>query len=132
MARSFVSPFKWGRLDMLKKDLVKLPGFRRASVRDLICTGTKMNVQWIFTEKLAAYLREYASLELRDYLLDADVHQVRFTLVTNAKGPFLFHLPRPANSALLDGQPLSVAMGSMMLELRELAQGKHCLSVKMQ
>lgn len=91
-----------------------------------------MNVRWIFTEKLAAYLREYASLELRDYLLDADVHQVRFTLVTNAKGPFLFHLPRPATSALLDGQPLSVAVGSKLLELVGLTQGEHCLSVRMQ
>ena len=91
-----------------------------------------MNVRWMFTEELAAYLREYASLDLREYLLDADVHQVRFTIGTNAKGPFLFHLPRPAASAQLDGQPLPAVVGSKMLELVRLSQGEHCLSVRMQ
>jgi len=132
MVRSFASPIKWGRLDVLRRNLVKLPGFRRTSVRDLICTGRKMNVRWTFTEELAAYLREYANLELREYLLAADVHHVRFDIGINAKGPFLFHLPRPAASALLDGQPLPAAVGSKMLELAELTQGRHCLSVRMQ
>jgi hypothetical protein len=132
MVRSFASPIKWGRLDALRRSLVKIPGFCRASVQDLICTGKKMNARWAFTEELAAYLREYGRLEIKEYLKDEDVHQIRFAIGTNVKGPILFHLPQPAVTGLLDDHPIPIATGGRLLELADLSQGEHCMKIRMQ
>lgn len=123
---------KWDRLRLLRKILVKLPGFRNTSVQNLLKVGQRCGVKWAFTEDMAEHLREYASLDVTGYNIDGSLHEIEFKVGVAAKGPFLFHAPLPLISAELDGLPLPVNTLHSTLEFACLARGLHTMIVRTQ
>jgi hypothetical protein len=131
IARAVTTKRSWGRLGLLRKLLVSLPGFKNKSVRDLLQTGTELGAHWGFTEELAGHLQGYAGLTVNCYSLDGAFHRIEFTMKKDVVGPFLFHLSKTPVVAELDGKSITVATGSTAIELAGLKRGNHTLTVRM-
>ncbi len=126
-----ISKRSWDRLGLLRKILVKFPGFKKSSVRNLLQTGTALGARWSFTEDLARYLSAYAGLTLNKYFMDDALHCIEFSLEKDVEGSFLFHLSNPSDAVELDGSPLALDAASTVLELVGLKCGRHTLTVRM-
>jgi len=120
---------RWGRLEIFRRILVKLPFFKTASVRNLLGTAKRFNVKWVDLEKLAEHLREYRGLKMIDYIQSGNEHLLSFTTDCQMNHSVNVHFPFDINSAVLDGTRLSHAEGKSYVTFTSLPQGHHTLSV---
>lgn len=120
---------RWGRLDLFRRILVKLPYFRNASVRHLLQTGKNLNGKWVSLEQLSEHLREYHALEMRDYRKLGKEHLLSFVTDCQMKKPVNVHFPSVVNFAELDGTQLPYAKGKRRVSLSSLPKGHHTLRV---
>lgn len=128
--KSLFSPIKWNRLGFLRRIMVGLPFFKRASVENLLRVGNKYNVKWMFTEKLADLLRDYAHLQIIKYEKSELGHSIQFYLKKNDMSPFYFHSPFVIVAALIDNMPIDVSDNRQVLEISNLLMGNHELVVR--
>ena len=126
--RQLNSSIRWRRLDAFRRFLVKLPGFRRSSVKSLIVAGTRNGARWSFTEELADHLREYHALSLPQGHCGNNGHRFHFSMDRDCKRPFLFHLPDARSSVKLDGITIMDRFGDAAL-LPCLTRGEHVLEM---
>lgn len=120
---------RWGRLDLLRRILVKLPYFKKTSVHNLLSTGRSHKVTWVSVEQLAEHLREYRGLEMRDYKKLRNEHQLFFITNHQMKKPVNVRFPFVVNFAELDGTQLHYAKGKRCVSLWSLPKGYHSLRV---
>jgi hypothetical protein len=120
---------RWGRLNLFRRILVKLPYFKNASVRHLLDTGKNINANWVSLEQLAEYLREYSGLEMRDYKKLENKHQLFFITNHQMEKPVIVRFPFVVNFAELDGTRLYHVKGKRCVSFSPLQKGKHTLIV---